>query len=52
DLVLVPTQFWRDKLLGKGVVGFGATAGGVGLGDDEEFNFLEGNFKKSIVDGV
>ncbi|MBA0749661.1 hypothetical protein Gogos_003561 [Gossypium gossypioides] len=27
-------------------------AGGVGLGDDEEFDFLEGNFKKSIVDEV
>ncbi|MBA0780355.1 hypothetical protein Gotri_004466 [Gossypium trilobum] len=52
DLVLVPTQFWRDKLLGKGVVGFKGTASGVGLRDDEEFNFLEGNFKKSIVDGV
>ncbi|MFQ6660805.1 hypothetical protein Gotur_029183, partial [Gossypium turneri] len=52
DLVPAPAQSWRDKLLGKCVIGSGAMASGVGLGDDEEFDFLEGDVMKSTIDGA
>ncbi|KAG8482810.1 hypothetical protein CXB51_024437 [Gossypium anomalum] len=46
-----PSQSRRDNILGKGVVGFVTTASGAGLGDNEEFDFLEGDVMKSTIDG-
>ncbi|MBA0731152.1 hypothetical protein Golax_020607 [Gossypium laxum] len=52
DLDAVPTLSSRDKLLGKRVVGIEETNVVSGIGVNEDFDFLEGDVTRSIVNGI
>ncbi|MBA0680037.1 hypothetical protein Goari_011764 [Gossypium aridum] len=52
DLDAVPTLSLRDKLLGKRVVGIEETNVVSGIGVNEDFDFLEGDVTRSIVNGI
>ncbi|MBA0666363.1 hypothetical protein Goklo_002779 [Gossypium klotzschianum] len=43
---------WKDKLMGKGVVGFHDSSDGSDKGLEEDFDLLEGDIMKSMVNGV
>ncbi|MBA0736836.1 hypothetical protein Gogos_010326 [Gossypium gossypioides] len=52
DLDAVPTLSLRDKLLGKRVVDIEETNVVFGIGVNEDFDFLEGDVTRSIVNGI
>ncbi|MBA0583886.1 hypothetical protein Gorai_014727 [Gossypium raimondii] len=52
DLDAVPTLSSTDKLLGKRVVGIEKTNVVSGIGVNEDFDFLEGDVTRSIVNGI
>ncbi|MBA0871920.1 hypothetical protein Goshw_002165 [Gossypium schwendimanii] len=43
---------WKDKLIGKGVVGFHDSSDGSDKGLEEDFDLLEGDITRSMVNGV
>ncbi|KAK5775683.1 hypothetical protein PVK06_043604 [Gossypium arboreum] len=52
DLSLKPSVSWKDRLLRKGSTGPNESYACLDNGSEEEFPFMEGDFKISTVNGI